>query len=351
MCIRGPMASRVGGPDILDGTGLGRWCGTTIAGQDGRKLSIITAYRVCSGSPQTSPIGSSFLREYEFFCERQYTSLNPRQIFLANLQTIILGLQEAGHSTILMLDANSRERRFREASIPEAFLKLCPFCRTEDETPQHFARCQSKKSFHSSMAILQSNILTSNIHLVRYLLCDGICHALQSDTPYSPTTSQYPSHFNDMIIQALESQRTLGWFLALKGYFTKDWGIMAQIDMHRGTRVQQKGETRMLIIIRALSAHIRRHWLARNESLYSPNDKNLDSIWSAETAEIKFYYDRPHLLRTGDQHYCRRSLSKLLAGSPATRRRWLRKVKQSTAELTNDGTRQTLLDKFLQYTS
>ena len=121
---------------------------------------------------------------------------------------------------------------------------------------------------------------------------------------------------------------------------------MAQIDMYRGTRDQRKGEMRMLQIIRALSAHTRRIWLSRNDSLHSPNDETLDSIRSSETAEIKFYYDRPHLLRTGDQHYCSRSLSMLLAGSPATRRRWLRKVKESTAELTKDGTRQTLLTNF-----
>jgi hypothetical protein len=45
------------------------------------------------------------------------------------------------------------------------------------------------------MATLRSDILTSDTHPVRYLLCDGICHALQFDTPYSPTTSQYPPHF------------------------------------------------------------------------------------------------------------------------------------------------------------
>jgi hypothetical protein len=81
---------------------------------------------------------------------------------------------------------------------------------------------------------------------------------------------------------------------------------MAQIDMHRGTRDQCKGETRMLQIIRAHSAHTRgRIWLSRNDSLHFPNDETLGSIRSAETAEIKFYHDRPHLLRTGDQHYCR----------------------------------------------
>jgi hypothetical protein len=96
------------GPDIKDDTGLGRWSGVSLEGPESKKLSIITAYRVCcSGSPQTSPIGSSFLREYEFFRERRYTSPNPRRLFLKDLQNAILALQDAGHSIIIMLDANS----------------------------------------------------------------------------------------------------------------------------------------------------------------------------------------------------------------------------------------------------
>ncbi|KAI2497152.1 hypothetical protein MHU86_17355 [Fragilaria crotonensis] len=105
--ILGSLASRVDGSDILDATGLGRWSGVKLAGPDNKKLSIITAYRVCSGSPQTSPIGSSFLREYEFFREHNHPSPNPRRLFFVDLQKVILDLQESGYSTILMLDANS----------------------------------------------------------------------------------------------------------------------------------------------------------------------------------------------------------------------------------------------------
>ncbi|KAI2493731.1 hypothetical protein MHU86_20801 [Fragilaria crotonensis] len=240
------------------------------------------------------------------------------------------------------------DRRFREAPIPDISLKLCPCCRKEDESPLHFVQCQSNKVFHSSIETLRSDILTSDIHPVRYLLCEGFCNAIKAETPYSPSTFQYPRHFQDAISQALQSQLAIGWHQALKGYFTKEWGKMAQIDMHNGTRDTRRGEMRMRQIISALSRHTRRLWLSRNESLRSPNNKTLDSIRSAETAEIKFYHSRPHLLRTGDQHYCRRSLTKLLAGTPATRRRWLRKVKQSTADLTKDGTRQTLLTSFFR---
>jgi hypothetical protein len=113
--------------------------------------------------------------------------------------------------------------------------------------------------------------------------------------------------------------------------------------MHRSSRDQRKGETRMKQIISALSAHVRRLWISRNEVLHDSNDSTLSDTRFPESAEIQYYHSRPHLLRTGDQHYCSRPLSKISAGTPAKRRRWLRKVKQSSAELTKDGTHQTLL--------
>ena len=98
----------------------------------------------------------------------------------------------------------------------------------------------------------------------------------------------------------------------------------------------------------ALSSHIRRLWLSRNDVLHSTADATMATIRSAETVEIMHYHSHPHLLHTGNQHYCRRSLSKLLAGTPATRRRWLRKVKQSSDKLNKDGTSQTLLTTFFR---
>ena len=103
-------------------------------------------------------------------------------------------------------------------------------------------------------------------------------------------------------------------------------------------------------IITAVGDHTRRLWLARNSVLHAKDDDQLAAIRTSEFAEIEYYHSNPHLLRMGDQHYCRRSLTKLLSSAPGTRRRWLRKVKRSTAELTKDGTRQTLITIFFQST-
>jgi hypothetical protein len=173
---------------------------------------------------------------------------------------------------------------------------------------------------------------------------------MKSTDTFCPTVDQFPSHFASAISSALQAQHSIGWNNAFKGYFSKEWANMAQVDMHTGSRDAKRGATRMKQIITAVGDHTRRLWLARNSVLHAKNDAQLAAIRSSEFAEIEYYHSNPHLLRTGDQHYCQRSLSKLLSSAPGTRRHWLRKVKRSTAELTKDGTRQTLISIFFPST-
>ena len=105
--VTGPMASRAHGADIQDPSGLGRWCGYTLLGKLDQKLTLISAYRVCHGSPSLVPLGSSFLREYEHLRAQKHSRPNPRRQFLTDLQTLVLQLQESGHAMVVMLDANS----------------------------------------------------------------------------------------------------------------------------------------------------------------------------------------------------------------------------------------------------
>ena len=118
--VFGEFSSRITGPSITDSTGLGRWSGVTLEGTSSRKLSIITAYRVCKGSPQSAPLGSSFLREYEYFREQTGKPVNPRRQFLCDLQKLVVSLQESGNCVILMLDANStiEDRDLSEFIMP-----------------------------------------------------------------------------------------------------------------------------------------------------------------------------------------------------------------------------------------
>ena len=77
------------GAVLLDPLGLGRWSGMTFRGKGGNHLSIITAYRTCSGSINRSPLGSTFVREYAYFRSQGHKNPNPRRIFFTDLSAYI----------------------------------------------------------------------------------------------------------------------------------------------------------------------------------------------------------------------------------------------------------------------
>jgi hypothetical protein len=105
-----------------DPRGLGRWSSVTLEGKGNSKITIITAYRTCQGSVRNSPLGSVFVREYTYLRDNQHTSLNPRQVFLIDLQEFIQQLQDEGNAIILMMDANAtRESDFKF----ENFIQSC----------------------------------------------------------------------------------------------------------------------------------------------------------------------------------------------------------------------------------
>ena len=120
--VTGSLTSRSLGKQHDDPTGLGRWSGITLKLPQSKRLTLITAYHVCSGSPSSSSLGSSFIREYEFLRKQQPPCLNPRRQFLIDLQKSIQSLQVSGNAILLMLDANSclkSDRHFAE------FVQLC----------------------------------------------------------------------------------------------------------------------------------------------------------------------------------------------------------------------------------
>lgn len=103
----GPLTSSIYGDEITDSSGLGRWAGITLRGKGDYKLSIITAYRTCGGSINTSSLGSVYSREFLFFRDSGIQRPNPRRLFFQHIGDSIRQLQDLGHHILLMLDANS----------------------------------------------------------------------------------------------------------------------------------------------------------------------------------------------------------------------------------------------------
>ena len=94
------------GEDHNDTSGLGRWSTLSFRGQDDKKFTVITAYRVCKGSIQSSPIGSAYSREHHHHKHSGIKQPNPRTLILKELQITIQKLHQLGHSILLMMDSN-----------------------------------------------------------------------------------------------------------------------------------------------------------------------------------------------------------------------------------------------------
>ena len=96
-----------------DPSGLGRWSYITLEGQGGRKLTCITAYRICKGA----------MKGVSTSCRQQLKVINDQEMknglkasnidtsylrrkFVDDLILFIQSLQEEGHAIVLGMDAN-----------------------------------------------------------------------------------------------------------------------------------------------------------------------------------------------------------------------------------------------------
>ena len=120
------------GQPIIDPTGLGRWSGLHFRGKDNKKFTTITAYRVCTSSINSAPIGSSFAREYEYFKAQGITSPRPRKIFLTDLANTITTLQSDGHAVLLMMDSNGQ---ISDDADLQAFISECDLADLHQHSP------------------------------------------------------------------------------------------------------------------------------------------------------------------------------------------------------------------------
>ena len=140
-----------------------------------------------------------------------------------------------------------------------------------------------------------------------------------------------------MIHTTLADQTKIGWDNALKGILAFSW---TQIAKH-GNQQTGAAEKRIQSALTQLYTRNQSMWRGRNEMLHGSSETELSCIYTMESAAIRYYHSRPHLLSACDRHYCERSLLSILQGSPSTRRRWLRRVRSARAAYLKDGRLQT----------
>jgi len=85
---------------------VGRWSYQTLRSFEDRRITIITAYRVCQNQ-QTGPLTASEQQRTHLILQCNDLSPHPRQTMLSSLTTFIKSIICKQHEILLMWDANS----------------------------------------------------------------------------------------------------------------------------------------------------------------------------------------------------------------------------------------------------
>ena len=167
----------------------GRWSCLTLAGRGTKKITFISAYRVCDGASEAAITSRTVRAQQEWmYADRGFSTVNLRNQFVTDLIIVIHDLQHSGHEVVVMADLN-------EASgFGSAADRLCYECNLADahalagltNPPPTYHRGSEKIDFVLLSASLVSSIRASSILALhdgylsdhRALLVDFDAHSL-----------------------------------------------------------------------------------------------------------------------------------------------------------------------------
>ena len=89
-----------------DPSGMGRWASVTMQGRKEKKLTIITAYRVCAQNEQHAGEQTAYMQQYGLMRAQGTKNPNPREQMVADLQKEIIERRDKNEEIILVIDAN-----------------------------------------------------------------------------------------------------------------------------------------------------------------------------------------------------------------------------------------------------
>lgn len=150
------------------------------------------------------------------------------------------------------------------------------------------------------------------------------------EIPYTKLELRY----HDSIRKALDNQQIMGWLHLLRGFTSLSWLQLASIKTLDSTTYDSKrGDHRMHTLLQALHLFTRSLWLGRNDALHNTKETTDAVKYTADSSEIRHYFENPNLLPAEDRHYCSHNLTKLLRSRPSVRRRWLQRVQTARSNM------------------
>lgn len=246
------------------------------------------------------------------------------------------------------------KQRAERSQVPDDNLHLCPCCKNSIEDRHHFLHCGSNPNHNTSWSELTTTftkLTKTPKHPFNVAFLDCIDQWLSNspelpslDSPSTPTLnySTFPQSVRESISIAVSDQHLIGWDNALTGFLAVSWNNVAC----QGNRPTWEAERSTQAGIQGLLKRAKSLWVGRNQALHGSKEQELSKVYTVESAAIRYYHSRPHLLATGDRHYCQRPLLQILRGAPASRRRWLTRVRQARAAYIRDGQHQRQLTSY-----
>ena len=135
----------------------------------------------------------------------------------------------------------------------------------------------------------------------------------------------------------------------IRGYYSVKWRQLASSHMNNSDPKAvnpTEGRRRMGTVLHRVQGFINNMWTGRNEVLHKHDKTDEHKFLSIEAAEIRHYFNQPHLLPMHDRHYCQGQVLTILRGRPSHRRRWLMRVRRARAALITEQFRQARITNF-----
>ena len=243
--------------------------------------------------------------------------------------------------------------QYRLSNVKDRAISLCPCCQETEEDQHHFLHCSKNPSREDSVKLLLQTLIGTDNHPYGVSIAAGLDqHLAAPERPVDIQHQTHPSHFHSATTEASLQQQQIGWHHLLHGYMAMAWLTLASTSPINSPKPDLKrGNYRIHKTLQALHQFTRSLWLSRNEVLHKHQDSITSVRYSAESSEIRHYFDNPLLLPAEDRHYCASNLDKLLQGGrPSLRRRWLRRVRRARANMIKHGQSQTTLHTFFRPT-
>jgi hypothetical protein len=241
-------------------------------------------------------------------------------------------------------------KRVRTSQVTDDNLSRCPCCTQSIETMSHFLRCDKNEQYTKSFVEFTSRMEGKKTGKRRHVFFTFFQDCIEQwmfqgpelpsmHSPYTPGLSYFnqPMDLQEALSTAIGDQTSIGWDNALSGWLANSWLAVAR----HGNQPTWEAERRIQIALKGLHRRTVSIWKGRNNQLHGPKELVDAQIYTAESATIRYYHSRPHLLGATDRHYCDRPLLSILRGSPSSRRRWIRRVRLARADYLKDGRLQT----------